>query len=518
MERETVTEGHFRNQVVRYDPDDLLQMCNRASVNLYKQGKSIVTATWLSRIGPFLRHQNVHITQHKLALLAMIVLQNHPWSHPRKPSPEEFTVLANNVSSIESPIEKAELVRKVPKKEELVSILVRLAYQQFPFQEDGYHALPRHLLLYLDTHVPSPPIDPDLTLLNKTGLSIKDFITIGIAFYATALEYSAFDRKLVENTPISTLQPYVKPEKVTAFLSMAAADFATFRNLCLQEVQQFPNAGLYRFNPLFDRPIIIRKDGLLCVPVPLLLLYVVTKGLYYDFLDKFSGANGNPFSEWFGHAFEQYGGLLLSDAFGCENVFGEPVYGKSERAGPDWTVTQGNTAIIFEFRSGRLNKRAKTYGDYEEIVELLERNVLETLKKIPIKIKDLKSGAAGISLSGVTEYIPCVVTYEPLYSHELFLDVITRELRNRNVPEFDFELMSIEDLEWLLAWATYEKPVEFIQKKLANPKWKIMSTRKLVEERAAKKGVNKLRNRFLEETINKYWREIAPALFEATED
>lgn len=514
MKREVVTEGHFRNQVVQYDPDILLQMCNRASVNLHKQGKSIVTATWPSRIGSFLRRQNIHITQHKLALLAMIVLQNYPWSHPRQPSPKEFIALANNVSNIESPIEK----RKTSPEEDLVSTLVRLAYQQFPFQEEVYHTLPRHLLLYLDTHVAYPSIDPNAALLKKTGLSIKDFMTIGIAFYAASLEHSTFDRKFIENTPIPSLQPHVRSKKVTAFLSMAAADFATFRNLCLQEVQRFPKAGLYRFNPLFDRPVIICRDGSLCVPIPLLIPYVITKGLYYDFLDQFSQDSGNPFSEWFGHAFEQYGGLLLRDAFGSENVFEEPVYDKPQKRGPDWTVIQGNSAIIFEFRSGRLDKRAKTYGDYEEITKLLQRNVLETLRKIPSKIEDLRSGATGVSLSGVTEYIPCVVTYEPLYSHELFLDVISRELRNWNVPKFDFELMSIEDLEWLLAWAAYEEPVKFMREKWSDPERKVMSPRGLIGKRAVEEGVKKLRNRLLEETINKYWKEIAPALTTSPED
>ena len=499
---------------MQYDPDILLQMCNRVSVNIYKQGKSIVTIPWSSRIGPFRRRQNAHITQHKLALLAMIVLQNHPWAHSRKPSNNEFIALANNVSTIESPIEK----HRLSSKQDLISTLVRLAYQQFPFQEEVYYTLPRHLLLYLDTHVAYPAIDPDATLMKKTGLSIKDFITIGIAFYSAALQHSTFDRKFVENTLISTLQPYVKPEKVTAFLSIVAADFATFRDLCMREAQQFPNAGLYRFNPLFDRPVIIRRDRSLCVPIPLLLPYVVTKGLYYDFLDEFSGDNSNLFSDWFGHAFEQYGGLLLRDVFGSKSVFEEPRYSKPEKGGPDWTVIQGTTAIIFEFRSGRLNKRAKTYGDYEELVELLKRNVLQTLEKIPTKINDLRSGVTGIPLSGVTEYIPCIVTYEPLYSHELFLDVITHELRDKNVSEFNFELMSIEDLEWLLAWATYEDPVEFIQKKWTTPGCKAKNTRSLIEKRATEKGISKVRNRLLEETINQYWKEIDPALLESSEN
>jgi len=52
MKQEVVTEGRFRNQVVRYDPDILLQMCNRASVNLHKQGQSIITDTWQAESGP----------------------------------------------------------------------------------------------------------------------------------------------------------------------------------------------------------------------------------------------------------------------------------------------------------------------------------------------------------------------------------------------------------------------------------------------------------------------------------
>lgn len=514
MNREVVTEGHFRNQVVRYAPDTLLQMINRASVNIHKTEKGIFIAPWLSKIGSFLRRQEVHVTQHKLALLAMIVLQNYKWSHSRRPSPKEFIALANNVSNIESPIEKSRLSTK----EDLVSMIIMLAYQQFPFQEEVIHVLPRHLLLYLDTNVISPAIDPDVTLLNRIGLSIKDFMTIGLAFYAASLEHSTFDRKFVENTRVPALQLRVKPEKVSAFLSVTAADFETFRNLCLKEAKQFPKAGLCRFNPLFDRPVIVRRDGLLCVPIPLLVLYVVTKGLYYDFLDQFSGDNGNPFSEWFGHAFEQYGGLLLRQTFGSENVIEEPIYDRPERRGPDWIVVQSNTAIIFEFRSGRLTKRAKTYGDYEEIIKILKRNILEALEKIPGKIEDLRSGRTGIHLHGVTEYIPCVVTYEPLYSHELFLEVITRELRNENIPEFNFELMSIEDLEWLLAWSDYENVVEFIKKKWSNPESKITSARRFIGKLAAEQGINKISNHLLEETTNQYWKEIAPALNRSKKD
>lgn len=66
------------------------------------------------------------------------------------------------------------------------------------------------------------------------------------------------------------------------------------------------------------------------------------------------------------------------------------------------------------------------------------------------------------------EFFPCIVTYEPLYSNQLFIDIIQRELKNAGIPEFDFELMSIEDLEWLLSWAEYENPIDFLKAKRVN--------------------------------------------------
>lgn len=503
-----ISEGSFRNEVVQYDPEIILQMCNHVSTHLFKQGETIATGSWLGRMGAIPLRQNIHITHHKIALLAMIALQNYPWASYQQPQRKDFIRLVNNTTSIEDPF----LKKKQEGQESLVGILVRLAHQQFPFQENIHHTLPRHLLLYLDTQVASPPINPDAMMHSKMGLTIKDFMTIGISFFAASLERNTFDRKFIENTQIKSLKPYIKPENITAFLSVAAADFETFRNLCLQEASQFPDAGPYRFNPLFIHPIIILKDSRFCVPIPLLLLYRITKGLYYDFLDEFGSSNGNPFSEWFGYAFEQYGGLLLRDAFGAENVFEEPRYGKPEIRGPDWIIIQRDAALVLEFRSGRLNKRAKTYADYEEIATLLQRNVVDTTRKLPAKINDLRLGKTDLPLASVEHYIPAVVTYEPLYPQPLFREVVKQKLRDENVPEFNFELMSIEDLEWLLAWSTYENPIDFLRIKWSDPETKVMSVSNLIAKRVKEKSIKGIPNRLLDRTVAKYWQEIVPEL------
>jgi hypothetical protein len=508
-ETQSVTEGQYRNQVVRYDPSRILELCNRLSLKLTREQRSLIEGSWPTRIAGFIQKKTFHITHHKIALLAMISLQNYKFAYHNNPSNKQFIALVNNVSTIHNPIDDKKLADP---KETLFRIMVPLAYQQFPFQESSRNLLPRHLLLYLYSKVKYPPIQPDIEAYKHFGLHIEEYMTIGVAFYAASLEYSAFQRSMLENTSVMSIRKYLVPEKIENFLSRTAANFNTFRNLCMQEIADYPDGGTYRFNPLFDRPIIIRNDGSFCVPIPMLIPHVITKGLYYDFMDLFSSKAGNPFTEWFGHAFEHYGGLLLKNAFGKQNVFPEPVYGKEHQRGPDWTVIQGDSAIVFEFRSGRLNKKTKVYGDYTDIANLVKRNIIEPLMKFPEKITDMRSGITDIPVNNKTQFLPCIVTYEPLYSNQLFLDIIQQELEHEGVPAFDFELMSIEDLECLLSWAEYENPVEFLKAKWANPEWKIMSATELIGIKTKERNIKDIRNPLLDRVFDKFWRHTFPEL------
>lgn len=508
---QSVTEGQYRNLVVQYDPIVLLRLCNRLSAKLVKERKTIIAGDWPSIEGGFTLKKAFHITQHKIALLAMITLQNYRYSHGKTPSRKEFIALVNNVSTIRNPIDDN---KPADPREAIFGMMIRLVYQQFPYQESIFNVLPRHLLLYPYSRVRSPLLKLDSEAHRYFGLSIMEYMTIGLAFHAASLEHAAFPLSFIENTPVESIKKHLTRTKIERFLSRTAVDFDTFRGLCMQEIKAFPDGGTYRFNPLFDRPIIKGKDGRFCVPVPVLVTQAITKGLYYDFLDIFSTETGNPFSEWFGHAFEYYGGLLLKYSFGKRNVYPEPTYGKAHQGGPDWTVVQGNSAIVFEFRSGRLNKKAKTYANYSDVATLVRRNVIEPLAKFPGKIGDIKAGLTGIPSDIGMEFFPCVVTYEPLYSTQLFNDIIQREMKREGIASFDHELMSIEDLEWLLSWSTHESPVDFLRAKRANPEWKVMGVRELVGVKAREKGISKIRNPLLDRVFDKFWRQTVPELSE----
>ena len=71
-EIKSVTEGQYRNQVVQYDPGKILELCNRLSVKLTKERRSLIAGSWPSRIAGFRQQKTFHITHHKIALLAMI--------------------------------------------------------------------------------------------------------------------------------------------------------------------------------------------------------------------------------------------------------------------------------------------------------------------------------------------------------------------------------------------------------------------------------------------------------------
>jgi len=87
-----------------------------------------------------------------------------------------------------------------------------------------------------------------------------------------------------------------------------------------------------------------------------------------------------------------------------------------------------------------------------------------------------------------------------------------------NIPEFDFELMSIEDLEWLLSWAKYENPVDFLKAKRANLEWKVMSVRSLIEIKMEEKGIKDVRNSLLDRVFDKFWQQTIPELSQRQSD
>ncbi len=471
--------GRFRRQVQQYDPVEVVLKCAAISRFMDKDNKTLHQEPVTDTIAGFPWTRYALVTHHGLAAVACQAIRNHPWAARKPVFAKDVMALANNWNNVEDPFLGSGLMT-----------LVRVAYEQFPYQEQLGDLIPRYLTILTETKPADPPLDIQGAFRSKTGLSIQEFMKVGVAFYFGSFLYASFTRGFMEGPMAGKLKPFLTPDKIEAFLKVAATDFPTFRQLCLEEEKKAPGAGKWVFNPLISRPVVILQDGRYCVPIPRLLIHRITKGIYYDLLEAFHNSDHNPFPDWFGHAFEEYGGIILRKALDQSTVFAEPAYGSPVRHGPDWTILGQTTGLAMEFRSSRLPKMIRTTTERDEVTSRVRQGLAQTAGRLPGKIKDILDGSAGLPASGTNEVVPAIVTLEEWYPEALTTELIRQELDGEGNDPGRFQLMSIGELEWLLTWAQHESPAVVLRDKLADPALDDLSIGQYLHKRANGLGLS----------------------------
>ncbi|GEM_PF-2267566 len=336
-------------------------------------------------------------------------------------------------------------------KPDLRSALVRIAWEQFTYQDRLAPIIPRAKLLLIDGNreLSNRPFDLEAEWLNATGIDLEKFMVIGFGYFAGATQHSSLARYFVATGRLANTISHEDCEK---FLTRASATYEEFRELSKEFRVTDPLYIKTEFNVLNKRPL-IAVDHELIAPIPRFVAYRITEGLYFDLMNLFSRERANPFLDYFGRLFEHYVGRILKWTFGEENVIPEPVYGKEEKRGPDWIVLDGDTALLFECRSSRLRLDSKVYAQREDLIKDTERIFLETLRKYPKKIEELKSGKLNIDVGQITRYEPIIVTHDSMFFEDQFRDIAQQDFSRRRLTLFEsYHLMSIGDLEALSAW------------------------------------------------------------------
>ncbi|MDO8751350.1 MAG: hypothetical protein Q7K03_09450 [Dehalococcoidia bacterium] len=469
----------FGREIGQYDPVEVVLKCAATSRYMDKNNETLHHEPFTATVAGVPQTRNALVTHHGLAAVVRLAIRNHPWARGKPVSAKDIMAQANNWNNVEDPFLGSGIMT-----------LVRVAYEQFPYQEQLDDLIPRYLTILTETRPANPPLDIQGAFKIKTGLTIEEFMKIGIAFYAGGLHYASFTRCFLEGTKAEKLKPCLTPEKIDAFLKAAAADFPTFRRHCLQEEREAPGAGKWVFNSLVSRPVVIFPDGRFCVPILRLLIHRITKGIYYDLLDAYYAPKHNPFTDWFGHAFEEYGGIILRKALDQSMVYSEPAYGSSERRGPDWTVLGKKVGLAMEFRSSRLPKVVRSTTERDEVMNRVHQGLAQTAARLPAKIQAILDGSAGLPASGVSEIVPAIVTLESWHPEALTADLIRRELQKYGIDAGRFQLMSIGDLEWLLTWAQHEPPAVVLRDKLSDPALDDLSVSQYLRKRADDKGLS----------------------------
>ena len=205
---------------------------------------------------------------------------------------------------------------------------------------------------------------------------------------------------------------------------------------------------MYGFNPLERWPIVVTQRSGMVVPIPPLLIDRVTIGLYHDLL----AAHGEDFTRAFGHAFEDYVGTILGSVYDRATLHGEVPYGR-DALSTDWIVTDGPGATLLECKATRLRLDTKVSADPAALRIDLAKGVAKALVQLHRVLRDIRAGVRGLEQFRNREpLVPVVLLLDPFHTanSNAIRNLVGEELRSRDIGPFEYQVVSIDEIEaWL---------------------------------------------------------------------
>ena len=146
---------------------------------------------------------------------------------------------------------------------------------------------------------------------------------------------------------------------VESFLSFTCQTIPTLKPL-LRAEQRYDDRFAYAYNSFSAYPLIRMrfrgKEAMVC-PLPTLLFWRITGGLYYELLSD------PRFAQAFGDSFQEFVGLVIERA--CPEkglrLIAEQRYGtkKAPKASVDWIVSDDGSAMFVECKARRVSWNSK---------------------------------------------------------------------------------------------------------------------------------------------------------------
>jgi hypothetical protein len=451
--------------VKRFPIYHFLNLCNQFAnkIDSTPQVKLLVKVPMLPgySVAP---DSEIYLTQSCIAFLAKLSVM-HGSDHRRLlPNGAHMICLAYLDANLKEPSEHG-LARAR-------SLIVRNNWEQEPFRGNLARSIPRSKLFLIDGNrsAEKRPIDLDEVWTRLTGLDLEKFMLVGFGYYAGLLQHNRVTRYFPSR---GFLADKISAGECDTFLSRAGGNYDELRARSAERRAEDRLYAKSELNVLLQRPLVIRGPEVLA-PVPRLVANrIVTEGIFFDIRDSMeSSEDSETLNRYFGYLFEQYVGRILRWTFGPDKVHPEPVYRRNRQqvAGVDWTVLDGDVAILFECRSGRFTLDTNTYGRPEDISSDIRRIFGETIRKFPDKLEDIRAGRVPIDLSGVSTFEHVVVLSSRITFEGEFRRIASEELEQRELAPFDdYHLVDIENLETLSAWNTHHAMKDLLRTRRMDP-------------------------------------------------
>lgn len=340
---------------------------------------------------------------------------------------------------------------------DVLAILTRLVYDQFPYGESIFEEVSRtHALMVegaetLDLEVLN---DPE-AWVRMVGSPVGQ--AVGATFFLqTAANVNAgwYDEKWLDRPDLQDvydLWPRAVIEQRAADLTHTVETFKAD-----YERAPKPPAGYERFayNPLSARPFVQMPDGRILAPQPRLILRTITPGaLYYRGMQ----VHGEPFARDLGKMTERYVGELLTSIAPAPEVHPEVRYGKGNgQASTDWFLVLPRAVVMFEVKSARygLLERAAVPGYENRVTSLLEK----ALGQLAVTSEHLDNGHERFThIPNDRPRVGIVVTAEPYYLAN------SGWMRDRLKPTpFPTLIASLRDIEHLCGLPLHQVEAQLV--------------------------------------------------------
>lgn len=332
------------------------------------------------------------------------------------------------------------------------SFLVPMFYQQITSQQDIKDAFVRQWLIFEKAHnlvEINEQLDLNAILLGESGMTIIEYIKLSFLILAAILTRPRFNFGSFDGSTISGMDDVLNNKKISAIIKQLAVTQQSFIDLDKKYNSKLkPEHTKSRYNPLWEKPIIILASNDFVVPSLSAYLKGALRGLYWIF----ENAKGKTFRDYFGKLFENYCGIVIKDIFGDKNVRPGINYGKENKQLFDWVVDTINETILFEAKGYQFPLNALQTGNPELIRKAVFQNLVGTVQQMYERLQDVSKydelkdfRNKNIAIVAVFYDIPLVSTN--LYDSDIKLALNGLDKQYPGIKDFKYYFLAIDELE-----------------------------------------------------------------------
>ena len=442
-----VSEDEFEKALKGYKFDEFLIILAQISAKLFDRNFT-ENDFWKKESVGFIIHKSSKqfITDFAVEYIANILLISGS-SNFKKESIKNN----DNIISLFS-IYHNSIIQPVDKSNIALSIFVPMFYQQMTSQQDIKNLFIRQWLIFKKSHElvsEEERIDLNQILIERIGINVAEYLKLCFLVLAVILKSPIFSFGSLENSTIPGLKDILNRQKISAIFKQLSITKEGFIKLDKRYNSQLdPKYTKSRYNPLWEKPIIILGNNNYVAPSLSAYAKGAIRGLYWIF----ENSKGKLFRDYFGVLFENYCGMIIQDIFSVKNVRVGIKFGKENKEFFDWIVDNKGEIILFEAKAYQFPLKTLQTGDSKLIKKEIFNKLVETIKQMYQRCQDIDRNKElkefknkKITVVGIFYDMPFVST--SLYDIDIKLALSELDSAYPGIKNFDYIFLSIEELE-----------------------------------------------------------------------